>query len=81
MTAAKNKKLMENIFDDIAAGNSALFVESPADDVVMRVAGQYSWSRTFKGKDSLLRDLYGHVRSLMEPGARTIPHRFVANGD
>ncbi|MFL6623572.1 MAG: nuclear transport factor 2 family protein [Sulfurifustis sp.] len=81
MSAVENKKLMEKIFAGVAAGDSSLFVESLADDVVMRVTGQYSWSRTFMGKASLLRDLYGHLRTLLEKGARTIPHRFIADGD
>lgn len=81
MSATENKKLMEAIFAGIAAGDNRLFVETLADDVVMRVTGQYSWSRTFTGKTSLLRDLYGHVRSLVEKGARTVAHRFLADGD
>jgi ketosteroid isomerase-like protein len=81
MSATENKKLMEEIFAGVADGNSALFVESLDDDVVLYVTGQYSWSRTFKGKTSVLRDLYGHVRTLVEPGARTIAQRFIADGD
>lgn len=30
---------------------------------------------------SVLRDLYGHVRRLAEGPKRTIPHRFIADGD
>jgi len=42
---------------------------------------QYSWSRTFTGKESILGDLHGHVRSLLVERARTIAHRFIADGD
>jgi ketosteroid isomerase-like protein len=45
------------------------------------VTGQYSWSRTFTGKPSILNDLHGHVRSLLAERARTIAHRFIADGD
>jgi len=81
VSAIENKKLIEEIFAGVANGNSALFVESLADDVVLCVTGQYSWSRTFKGKTSVLQDLFGHVRTLVEPGARTIAQRFIADGD
>ena len=81
MSAIENKKLMEEIFAGVANGNSALFVESLADDVVLHVTGQYSWSRTFKGKTSVLRDLFGHVGALVEPSARTVAYRFIADGD
>ena len=86
MNAAANKKLMQEIF--AAAGNPdpvmrdrALFVASLADDAKWVVTGQYSWSHTFTGKESILSDLHGHVRSLLVEQARTIAHRFIADGD
>ena len=50
MTAAENKKLVDDMFAEIAQGRGTLFAESLSEDVVMRVTGQYSWSRTFVGK-------------------------------
>jgi uncharacterized protein len=81
MSAIENKKLMEKIFAGIAAGERTLFVESLADDVTMRVTGQYSWSQTFNGKEALLRDLYGYLGTLLADGRRTIARRFIADGD
>jgi ketosteroid isomerase-like protein len=81
MSAADNKKLMENIFARVAAGDRAAFVDALADDVTMRVTGQYSWSRTFMGKAALLRDLYGYLQTLLAEGRRTIPLRFIADAD
>jgi ketosteroid isomerase-like protein len=79
--AEANKQLMEAIFAEIEAGNGAPFVATLADEVVMRVTGQYSWSRTFTGKEAVMRDLYGYVRSLVERGSRTVPLRIFADGD
>lgn len=56
MSAAENKQLMQEIFARVAEGDGSLFVEHLADDVVIRVSGQYSWSQTFKGKEAALRD-------------------------
>jgi ketosteroid isomerase-like protein len=86
MSAAANKKLMEQIFaaagnPDPAVRDRALFIASLADDARWTVTGQYSWSRTFSGKQSILNDLHGHVRSLLVERARTIAHRFIADGD
>jgi len=81
MSASANKKLMEEIFAGIAIGDGSLFVASLAEQVTLRVTGQYSWSRTFKGKASVLRDLYGYLRTLLAERGRTIPHRFIADGD
>lgn len=86
MSASANKMLIEEIF--AAAGNSdpsardrALFAASLADDATWTVTGQYSWSRTFTGKNAILNDLHGHVRSLLVERARTVAHRFIADGD
>ena len=81
MSAVDNKRLMQEIFARLADGDGALFVESLADDVIMRVTGQYSWSRTFRGKASVLRDLYGYVRARLSVPGRTIPIRFIADDD
>ncbi|MGY4831700.1 nuclear transport factor 2 family protein [Sphaerotilaceae bacterium SBD11-9] len=81
MDATDNRKLMQAIFAGLAQGDSRLFVESLADEVVMRVTGQYSWSRTFHGKAALLRDLYGHFRKRVQPGGRTVAHSVMADGD
>jgi len=83
---ASNKKLIEQIFaaagsTDPAVRDRALFVASLADDATWTVTGQYSWSRTFTGKQSILNDLHGHVRSRLAERARTIAHRFIADGD
>src|SRR6266480_3386195 len=86
MNAIANKKLMEEIFagagnPDPAVRDRSLFVASLADDARWVVTGQYSWSRTFTGKESILNDLHGHVRSLLVERSRTIAHRFIADGD
>ena len=86
MSAATNKKLMQDIFaaaanPDPAARDRALFIASLADDATWIVTGQYSWSRTFAGKDQILNDLHGHVRSRLLDRTRTLAHRFIADDD
>jgi ketosteroid isomerase-like protein len=81
VSAAENKQLMQEIFARVAEGDGSLFVEHLADDVVMRVSGQYSWSQTFKGKEAVLRNLYGVVRDRTTGLRKTIPLRFIAEGD
>jgi ketosteroid isomerase-like protein len=81
MSAPDNKKLMETIFAKVAAGDRTAFVDGLADDVTMCVTGQNSWSQTFRGKEALLRDLYGYLGTLLAEGRRTVPHRLIADGD
>jgi ketosteroid isomerase-like protein len=80
MSAATNRKLMETIFASIAAGDRTAFGDALADDVTMTVTGQYSWSQTFHGKESVLRDLHGYVQSLLKH-RRTVPFRFIADDE
>ena len=86
MGALENKKLMQEIFaaagnPDSAARDRALFIATLAGDATWTVTGQYSWSRTFKGRESILNDLHGHVRSRLAERTRTLAHRFIADGD
>ena len=86
MSASANKKLMQDIFaaaasPDPAARDRALFTASLADDARWVVTGQYSWSRTFTGKEAILNDLHGYVRTRLRNRTRTVAHRFIADGD
>jgi ketosteroid isomerase-like protein len=82
MSPADNKKLMQQLFADVAVGNRKPFLEHIADDVVMRVSGRYSWSQTIRGKEALFRDFYGYLATLLSDGnRRTVAHRFIADGD
>jgi uncharacterized protein len=86
MSTTANKKLIEEIFavagnPDPTVRDRALFTASLAEDVIWTVMGQYSWSRSFRGKDAILNDLLGHVRSLLVDRGRTVAHRFIAEGD
>src|SRR3954452_8301232 len=81
MGAAENRKMMQAVFAAVAAGDRGIFLDSLAEDVTMRVTGRNSWSRTFHGKASLIRDLYGYLGTLLADGRRTVAHRFIADGD
>jgi uncharacterized protein (TIGR02246 family) len=81
MSAAENKNLMQEIFARLADRDGALFYESLADDATWTVTGQYSWSRTFMGKQAIARDLIGHLRKRLTQRTRTVAHRFIADGD
>lgn len=86
MSASANKKLMQDIFaaaanPDPAVRDRALFAASLADDAKWIVTGQYSWSRTFTGKEAILNDLHGYVRTRLRDRTRTVAERFIADGD
>src|SRR5258708_25695094 len=81
MSAAENKQLVKQIYADTANRGGTTFVDNLADDVCWTVTGQYSWSRTFRGRDAVLNGLMGHFRSLFAQRPRTVAHNFIAEGD
>jgi len=81
MSAIENKRLMMEIYAKLADGDGTLFRDHLADDVVMHITGRNSWSQIFRGKDSLLRDLYGYLGTLTQNPRKSIPWRFIADED
>jgi len=81
MSAADNEKLVQQVYTDAANRSGATFIDNIDDDVRRVVTGQYSWSRTFEGRDAVVNVLHGHVRSLLAERARTVAYNFVAEGD
>jgi ketosteroid isomerase-like protein len=76
-----NKDLMQDIFAGLAARDGTLFLASMADDVIWENIGRGSWSRSFRGKDTVLRDLLGPLRGRLRERSRTVAHRFIADGE
>jgi len=81
MSAADNRKLMQEIFAGLADRNGTLFNESMADDFRWINIGSNKWSGTFEGKEAVLRDLLGPLRARLMERTRTLAHRFFADGD
>lgn len=81
MSTLENKKLVRQVYLDAANSSGTTFSDNIADDVCWIVTGQYSWSRTFKGRDAVMSGLMGHFRSLFAVRPRTVAHNFIAEGD
>jgi ketosteroid isomerase-like protein len=81
MSAADNKKLVQQIYTDSANRSGTTFLDNLADDVSWVVTGQYSWSHEFKGKEGINNGLMGHFRSFFAERPRTLAFNFIAEGD
>lgn len=81
MSTEENRKLMQHLLAAAAAGDRAPYLAHLAENATMRVTGRNSWSRTFSGKQEILRDLYGYLHTLLDESRRTVPIRFIADGD
>jgi len=81
MGAIENKQLMQQIFAELAQGNSKPFVESMADNFCWTVTGNTKWSKTYEGKEAVITDLFGELRSRIAGQIITTAHRLIAEDD
>jgi ketosteroid isomerase-like protein len=81
VSAAENKRLMQEIFAALSKGDGRPFRDSLADDVRWTLTGTTRWSRTYEGKraviDELLRPLFAQFADQYTNTA----HRFIAEGE
>jgi uncharacterized protein len=81
MNAAENKRLMQDIYAELAKGNGKPFVDSLADDVRWTISGTTAWSKTYQGKQSVLSDLLGPLFSQFADHYTNHALRFIAEGE
>jgi uncharacterized protein len=79
MSAAENKKLMQEIFAALAVGDRSLFAKHAADDYRIVVMGHSSWSQTVEG--DARRKYQEYVRARFSAPGKTAAERFIADGD
>ncbi len=81
MIAVDNKELVRKIFAGLAHGNPHLFVECMSENFRWRISGSSRWSRTFEGKQAVLHELFGLLRSKIVDRPRMIAEHLFADGD
>ncbi len=81
MAAAENKQLMQHIFAELSKGNSQPLVESMDEGFRWTLTGTTKWSRTYIGKQVVLGELFGVLRSKIAGRIKTTAQRFIAEDD
>lgn len=81
MSAADNKRLLQEVFAELARGNGRPFVDSMADDIRWTVTGQTKWSKTYEGKQAVISELLATLRAKIADRQKTIADRFIAEDD
>jgi len=82
MSAAENKKLVQQVYTDSANRSGTTFLDNLAEDAIWIVTGQYSWSHEFRGREAIQNGLMGHLRTLLAATRpRTVAFSFIAEGD
>ncbi len=62
-----NARLVAAIFDEVAKGNGAPFWDACHDDLVWRTIGEGSWSGEFRGKQTIVDEIFRPLnRALVE---------------
>ncbi len=81
MGLAENKAVLSHAFAETAKGNGRPFVEMMADDVLWTIIGSTSWSRSYSGKQAVVRDLLTPLAANFDGSNIVTAERFIAEGD
>jgi uncharacterized protein len=73
--------VLRNAFHGTAKGDGRAFVAMMADDVEWTIIGTTDWSKTYVGKESVLRDLLGPLSQQFEGPNIVEATRFIGDGD
>jgi uncharacterized protein len=81
MGAKENKQLLQHIFAELAQGNGKPFVESWAEDFSWTIIGTTKWSKTYHGKQAVLKELMQPLFAQFADRYTNTAHRFIAEDD
>ncbi|MGC1522906.1 MAG: nuclear transport factor 2 family protein, partial [Steroidobacteraceae bacterium] len=81
MTAARNKKALQTAFEELAKGNGKFFVDLWADDFCWTIIGSTAWSKTYRGKESVRKDLMAPLFAKFATQYTNEAIRFIAEDD
>ena len=81
MTAPDNKRLLVDAFAALSQGDSRPLVDLFADELCWTVMGNTRWSKTYRGKQTVLAELLGELGKRLAGRYRAAAVRLVAEGD
>jgi ketosteroid isomerase-like protein len=76
-----NKKLVKEAFDGLARGDAAAFSDLQAEDFTWIIEGQSRFSRAFKGKEAVHRELVRPLFANFATEYRNHAQEIIAEGD
>lgn len=72
---------MQAVFDALAEGNGQAFVDAMSPDVTWTISGTSPWSKTWRGKDSMRRELFRPLFAQFAGAYLNRASRFIAEAD
>ncbi|MDB4989957.1 MAG: nuclear transport factor 2 family protein [Myxococcaceae bacterium] len=79
--AVQNKQLIQRIFVGLAKGDGRLFVQSMAEDFRWTLIGTTAWSKTYVGKEAIMREVIAPLQMVLQQGPRLVAQRLIAEHD
>jgi ketosteroid isomerase-like protein len=81
MTAAHNKAIVTAIYQAMAEGDGRPFVDAMAEDFTWIIEGTNSWSRSWRGRDTVRRELLRPLFDQFATPYRARAERIIAEDD
>jgi ketosteroid isomerase-like protein len=81
MSRAEDQQRMKEIFDELARGNGAPFLDAMADDFCWMIIGTTSWSGFYRGKEAVRADLLAPLLAQFADRYTNTAHRILAHED
>lgn len=81
MSAAENTRALQTAFGFLAKGDGKAFTELWADDFAWTIIGTTKWSKTYRGKESVLENLMTPLFSRFATRYTNTAIRFIAEDD
>ena len=81
MTAAQNKAIVTAIYQAMAEGDGRPFVDAMAEDFTWIIEGTNSWSRSWRGRDNVRRELLRPLFDQFATPYRARAERIIAEDD
>ena len=81
MSSSENKRIMQGIFAELAKGNGRPFVEAMAEDFCWTMTGTTPWSRSYRGKQAVRKELLGPLYAQFAGPYTNTAQRILADED
>jgi uncharacterized protein len=81
MSATDNKQSIQQVFAQLAQGNGKPFINSMADDFSWTVLGRTKWSRTYAGKNAVIKELLNPLFTHFADRYTNTAQRIIAEDD
>jgi ketosteroid isomerase-like protein len=81
MAAMDRQRCVSNIMSAMSEGRVRPLFDAMAEDVTWRWMGAQQWTRSFKGKQTVVDALFGGDAETLSPGSSVEVHYIHAEGD